>query len=229
MSTLTGRLHPFTVSLQKTTTKLLPSVAVAAAAGLSVMALWDAARNALAPSGTPPWDPSREPELIFRGVSLLHGVVYLLLASVLAKFGLLIDGDSRALPWLRRILVICYLIMGLPFLASGMFAADLETDAPAWVQMAIPVAFLGAFVAAIAIGLLLLRHHQLRLAGWLLASPVVILPLTLLLDSVSRWGHPGYLETAVNMGTALLGFTASREQRRPHGELFEPADFREDH
>ena len=223
MSTLTDLLHPFAISLQKKTTRLLPGVAVAAAAALSVMALWDAVRNALAPSGTLPWGPSREPELIVRGVSLLHGVAYLLLASVLAKFGRLIDGDSRALPWLRRILAACYLIMGLPFLASGLLAVNLATDAPAWAQIAISVAFLGTFVAAIPTGLLL-RRHQLQLAGWLLASPVVILPLTMLLDSVSRWGHPAYLESAVNTGAALLGFTASRKQQQLDGN----GDFRVD-
>lgn len=198
--------------------KLLPIAAVSAAAGLSVLALSDAVRNALAPSGTAPWDPADGPELILRGIILLHAAVYLLLAAVLTAYRRQIDGDSRALPWLRKILAACYLILGLPFCWAGLFAPHTDFDAAGWVSMVIFVAFLGSFVAPIPLGLLLLRQHRMRLSGWLLASPVIIFPLTIVLDSISRWGHPAYLESVVNLGTALMGVAAVSEHGTGHGK-----------
>src|SRR4029453_15146383 len=95
--------------------KLLPVTAVSAAAALSDLASSDAVLNALAPSGTAPWDPAHGPELVLRSVHVLHAVAYLLLAAVLMAYRRQIDGGSRALPWLRRILAACYLSLGLSF------------------------------------------------------------------------------------------------------------------
>jgi hypothetical protein len=189
--------------------KLLPVAAVSTAAVLSALALSDAALNALTPSGAAPWDPEGASELMLRAVNLLHGIPYLLLAAVLMTYRRQIDQDSRALPWLRNILAGCYAILGLFFSFAGLFAPRLGTETPEWLSAAIFVPFLGSFIIAIPLGLLLLKHHRMQLSGWLLASPIIVLPLTIVLESTSRWAHPAYLETVINLGTALISVAAT--------------------
>ncbi|OUM42532.1 hypothetical protein B8W73_06730 [Arthrobacter agilis] len=147
----------------------------------------------------------------------------MLLAAVLTTYRRQIGLGSRALPWLRRILTACYGILGLFFCWAALFAPHLDTDAPAWVLGPVFVAFLGSFIVSIPLGLLLLKHHRLQLPGWLLASPILVLPLTIVLDSTSTWGHPAYLETVVNLGTALIGVAAAAE-RSTGSDTPAPAD-----
>lgn len=192
--------------------KLLPVAAVSTAAALSAFALSDAAFNALTPSGIAPWDPEGASELMLRALNLLHGIPYLLFTAVLMTYRRQIDQDSRALPRLRKILAGCYAILGLFFSFAGLFAPRLGTDTPEWLSAAIFVPFLGSFIVSIPLGLLLLKHHRMQLSGWLLASPIIVLPLTIVLESTSRWAHPAYLETVVNLGTALISVAAASER-----------------
>ena len=61
----------------------------------------------------------------------------------------------------------------------------------------------------IVMGSALIRRHELRVPSILLMSPIVVFPLVIVLNAFTTFGHPGYLETVVNFGLALLCLDAS--------------------
>lgn len=196
--------------------KVLPVAAVTVAAGFSAMALTDTAMRGLGAGASVPWDLVSGSEEALRAVSLLHGVCYLLLATVLVVYRLRIDGASRTMPWLRTVMAACYLFFGLQFAWAGIFAPRYEP--PELIGIIDTLAFIGLHLLSIPMGLILLREPNMKTPALLLASPIVVLPLLIGLSfSFPAWAHPAYLETVVNMGVALLGVAqASAHADRPN-------------
>lgn len=196
--------------------KVLPAAAVTVAAGLSAVALTDAAMRGLGAGASVPWDLVSGSEEALRAVVLLHGLGYLVLVTVLVVYRIRIDGASRTMPWLRTVMAACYLFFGLQFTWAGIFAPRYEP--PELIGIITTLAFIGLHLLSIPMGLLLLRQPNMKTPALLLASPIVVLPLLIGLSfSFSAWAHPAYLETVVNMGVALLGVAkASAHADRPN-------------
>jgi hypothetical protein len=72
------------------------------------------------------------------------------------------------------------------------------------------IAFLVMFVVGAVLGAVLLRRPDVRLPAALMVSVVPLIGLTFAVEALAPgWGHPGYAETALYMGIALLGLTAA--------------------
>ena len=73
------------------------------------------------------------------------------------------------------------------------------------------VAFLVSLITPIVLGFALMRRREFRVPAILLIAPIVLLPLTFVLQAFTAFAHPGYTETAVNLGLALLCIAASTQ------------------
>ena len=183
--------------------------ALAAAALTSAIALGDAVWQATADEPAP-WTPGEGTEWVWRVGEASHGLTYALLAAVLWQFGARIDAGRAAVRWVRRVLAVVLALLGAGFLASA--AVELGSEGP--VGAVVGVAFLALFPLAVALGGVLVARRETRSpAAWLLVAVVPLLGLTVLASAVG-WGHPAYVETAVYLGLALLGFVAGSAENR---------------
>ena len=76
-------------------------------------------------------------------------------------------------------------------------------------EMVANVAFAVSLLLPIVLGFALIRRREFRVPAILLIAPLVLLPLTFVLEAFTAFAHPGYTETAVNFGLALLCVAAS--------------------
>jgi hypothetical protein len=176
----------------------LTKTALTAAVTLSVLSVTDAAIRGV--GATPaPWDPEVAAGWVTVGVAALEVVTFASLAAVLTALGEPIDRGSRGRRWVRRALAA-----DLAVLAVGI-AASVRVDAEV-LGIVASVAFLGMFLLGVVLGATLLRRPGWRTAAALMIAPLALIPLTFLLEAVARgWGHPGYAETALYLGIALVG------------------------
>jgi hypothetical protein len=72
------------------------------------------------------------------------------------------------------------------------------------------VTFLAMFILGAALGGTLLRRPHVRVPAALMVAVVPLIGLTFALEALAPgWGHPGYAETSLYLGIALLGLTAA--------------------
>ncbi|TFV66356.1 UNVERIFIED_ORG: hypothetical protein E4P37_06570 [Bacillus sp. AZ43] len=174
--------------------------ALAAAVLTSAIALGDAVWQATA-DGPAPWAPHEGIEWVWRAGEASHGITYALLAALLAHSGGRIDAGRAVVRWLRRVLAVVLGVLGAGYLASA--AVELDTAGPMGAVMG--VGFLALFPLAVALGAVLVARRETRYPGaWVLVSVVPLIGLTAVASTVG-WAHPGYVETAVYLGLALLG------------------------
>jgi len=82
--------------------------------------------------------------------------------------------------------------------------------------------FLAMFLLAIALGVATLRTPGVRTSSLLLTALVPVIALTVLLGVLgSDFAHPGYAETLVNFGVALLGFRNAAVTGKPSETIAE--------
>jgi hypothetical protein len=141
------------------------------------------------------------------GTDLVHVAAYVLLAVGLVRLGRGVDEGRRWRTWVRRLLV------GLLTAMAAMFAVGAALgrfpDAFAVIGGS---AFLLHFPVAAALGVALLRRRETRWAGAVLASPLVTLPLMVLVGLVAPdWAHPAWGEVGVLLGLALVLLHVERE------------------
>jgi hypothetical protein len=184
--------------------KLLPIAALVGATIASTVALTDALWQGF--EGTPaPWAPDG---LVWmeRAGDFAHAIPYLLLAALLVQVGPSIDrgGYSR---WVRRLLAFSFVLFGGVMLWSGV--SGIGVEALGAVGIVFTVAFLFMLVLPILLGFTLIRRPGLRLPAGFLIAPAVLLPLVFVLSNFTGFAHPGFAETAVNFGVALLGFAVA--------------------
>ena len=68
-------------------------------------------------------------------------------------------------------------------------------------------------LAAPVLGLAVVRRPELRPGSLLLSAMPLILVVTIILGTLApRLGHPAYLEVALALGIALLGYRATRPE-----------------
>jgi hypothetical protein len=186
--------------------------AVVAAFITSAIALGDAVWQATG-DGPAPWTPQEGVEWIWRASDAAHAITYALLAALLVHCAGRIDAGRTAVRWLRRMIAVVLAVLGTGYLASAAFGFGSDGLAGAVMGGVVGVAFLALFPLAVALGGVLVGRRETRhLPAWLLVSVVPLIGLTALAAAVG-WAHPGYVETAVYVGLALLGTL-----RRPAAE-----------
>lgn len=140
----------------------------------------------------------------------VHGVMFALLAVVLATRSQGIDAGSRGRRWLRRTLVLLFVFLAVPQVVGGFVPLDRVPEA--W-TIPVTIGFVLGFPVSAALGITLLRRPGLRLPALMLASVAVALVAAILLGVVrSGWAHPALAEVPQYLGVALLG-TALRPDR----------------
>jgi hypothetical protein len=161
-----------------------------------------------------------------------HGLTYAALTWVLiteaARFGAA-DRVARICRW---VLVVCLAASAVSFVAivptllltqsqDGAFAAVFGA-------LGTPI-FFGTILAAIVLGLSLIRMNPVGIGGRVLA---LILPVTAVIVALAflapAYAHPGWVETVVNFGIALIGVGAVSRSAAEAGAVagFSPSSSR---
>lgn len=188
-------------------TSRLALAALAAAVGLSAIALTDAVTHGLTGSSSVFSDES--------GVSVawglsgfVHSTAYLLGAAVLVVRGRDIDVGSRARRILRWALVAGLTSLGIGFVVitvAGISTGEVWVP-PAAVGTVVGISFALALLTPAILGLTLLRRPGWRAAAVTMVAALPLLLLTVLLGALgSDFAHPAYAEAAAALGVALVG------------------------
>jgi peptidoglycan/LPS O-acetylase OafA/YrhL len=181
---------------------LLERTTLGAAVVLSVVSIVDAILRATS-EAVPPWDDELGTPWVLLATNLVMAVTFALLSAVLIRNAEPIDEDSAPVRWIRRVLAV-----DLAILASGFVLVN-ASDAELFGAVA-GVTFLAMFALGAVLGGALLRRADLRLPAAVMVAAVPVIALSLALEALAPgWGHPGYAETALYMGIALLGLTAA--------------------
>lgn len=157
---------------------------------------------------------------------LAHGFTYAALSWVLVRESVRLDMANRLARAMRPVLIGSLWVLALGFI---LFDPLLQiTKAPpdsalatAWGWIA-GIGFAGMILSSLLLGIALLRNNPLGLGGRLLGLLVPVLAATVMLSFVApSWAHPGYIETILSFGVALIGVraagsTRTQTERRNH-------------
>ena len=183
------------------------TAAVSAAILGSAFSLVDAVYGGITGHATI-WDDTSGHRWAITAVNVLLLALFALLAAVLVQQADRIDGAGRAARWIRR-----PLLADLAVLAGVFVVGTILGHYPAPVELVAGITFVLMFLLGAALGLALLRRRDLRVAAVLLAAPLALIPLAILVDALAPgWGHPGYAESALYLGLAIL---ARQPAQRP--------------
>ena len=148
--------------------------------------------------------------------TVLHGLTYLALAQVLVREGPRFAGAgrlARATRWLllgSLVVLAAAFVTVVPVTVAYDVTEGLFYDASGVVST---IAFLGLILGSLVLGLAMLRNGALGVGARLLSLLLPVFAATLLLGWLAPvWAHPGYLETVVYVGLALLGAGAGSPQ-----------------
>ena len=184
------------------------TVVLLCAAGTSAIALSDAIVQGVTGHSVLPTDDTA-PVMVL--VSFIHGATYAALCWVLAAEARRIDAGHRVLRWLRRGLIVDLAVMsalfavGIP-LTTWILALRSTQAVDDLFSSVGTSTFLAMFALAFAVGVGTVRRAALRPASYLLIGIVPAIGLMIGLGALhSSFAHPGYAETLVNFGIALLG------------------------
>ncbi|MGC5173355.1 hypothetical protein ACLQ2Q_22155 [Microbacterium sp. DT81.1] len=186
--------------------KILPLAALAAAAMLSALIALDVVWNANNPDQVGPWLDAETHPYLLPIIGILHAVLYTLLAAALIQSGRAIDGGRPLVRVLRWILIGCFALF------AGLFSiviVDPTFNTSGVYEILVTVIFAVSLLVPIVLGFALIRRRHFRIPAILLIAPLVVLPITLIIETFTVFAHPGYTETAVNFGLALLCVAAS--------------------
>jgi hypothetical protein len=186
--------------------KLLPLAALVAAAMLSALIALDILWNANNPDQVGPWLDAQTHPYLVPVIGVIHAVLYALLAAALIQSGRTIDAGRRLIKVLRWTLIGCFALFAILY---SILIVDPTFNTSGVYEILVTVAFAVSLLAPIVLGFALIRRREFRLPAILLVAPIVVLPLTLVLEAFTAFAHPGYMETVVNLGLALLCVAAS--------------------
>lgn len=180
----------------------LERTALGAAVVLSVVSIADAVLRATT-DAAPPWDDELGTTWVIVATNLVMAATFGLLSAVLVRNAERIDRGSRAVRWIRRSLAIDLAVLASGFVFVNLFDADVFGAVAG-------IAFLGMFILGATLGGVLLRRQDVRVPAALMVAAVPMIGLTFALEALAPgWGHPGYAETALYLGIALLGLSAA--------------------
>lgn len=188
-------------------------IALVGACATSAIALGDAVVHGVTSESSVFADDSGRPVLVAL-VSVVHGLTYVALASVLVAERVRFTGTHLVARGARWVLLGGLAVLAIGFLLVAPVVAF--TGQPegglgaAWAGMA-TVGFLAMILGALVLGLALLRTSALGIGARVLALMLPVAGLTALVAYVApAWAHPAYLETTLHFGIALLGVNAAR-------------------
>lgn len=138
-----------------------------------------------------------------------HGLTYAALTWVLIAEAARFTTANRVARICRWVLVVCLAASAVSFvvIVPAMLLTESTEGAFAAVFGALgtPI-FFGTILAAVVLGLALIRTNPVGIGGRVL---VLILPVTALIIALAflapAYAHPGWVETVVNFGIALIG------------------------
>lgn len=192
--------------------KAATALALLGAAGISAIALNDAATFALTGQSSQASDDfGITPLFILSGI--VHGIAYLAFIAVLHTRRAQVDGGSRFRRMVRVVLTLALLSLAMGMSAStAISAANGEVLAEGIFGWVAGIGFLLMFLCGTMLGLSLLRRREFRLASWTLVGIVPAIGLALLLGTIgSPWAHPAYAEVCVGFGLAFIGLAPRRQ------------------
>jgi hypothetical protein len=196
-------------------------VALVTSAGLSSIALFDAATKIVTGHSSVFADDSGHERLIVAG-SVVHGVAYVALLFCLYREREVFADTSRLLRILRSVLMTSFVLFGGLFLVASPLLylltgrSSLPEDGAAGIAFGIvaTVAFVGMLLGGTLTGLTQLRRPTLGVGGRILVAMAPLFAVTVLLGFLAPdWAHPGYLEAALNLGVSLVGVGATSVTR----------------
>ncbi len=187
--------------------------ALAAALGLSGIALFDAATHGMTGHPSAFSDVGTNHWLQLAG-SAVHGLAYAGGAWVLhvERRRLHANRGAAVFEWLLfaafAALAAGFLLV-MPFTSYGVLGGFTSLFVPV-----IGIAFLLQFLAAMGLGLSLIKRPETGVGSRILLALFPTFGLTALIAAVAPdWGHPAYVESVTILGAALLG-TATPPLRR---------------
>lgn len=181
----------------------LERAALGAAVALSVLSIGDAILRATSAT-PPPWDDELGTTWGVVSTNLLMTATFGLLAAVLVRNADRIDEGSAVVRWVRRLLAADLAVLACGYVVVSVLGVEA-------LGAVAGITFLGMFVLGAVLGAVLLRRPDVRLPAALMVAVVPLIPLTFALEAVADgWGHPGYAETALYLGIALLGLATAR-------------------
>ncbi len=148
---------------------------------------------------------------------LVHGLTYAALSWVLIGERTRLERTNGFVRTLRYVLLasLGVLAAGFVLVAPVLQIAHVPPTDPraaAWGWIA-GIGFAGMILACLLLGIAVLRSNPLGYGGRLLGLLVPALGVTVLLGFLaSDWAHPGYVETIVYFGVALLGVGAAADR-----------------
>jgi hypothetical protein len=146
------------------------------------------------------WDDASGHRWAIAAVNVLLIALFAVLVAVVVQQADRIDGASRPARWIRRPLLV-----DLAVLAGVFVIGTVLGRYPAPVELVAGIAFMLMFLLGAGLGLSLLRRRDLRVAAILLSAPLALIPVAALVDALAPgWGHPGYAESALYLGLAIL-------------------------
>lgn len=193
----------------------LAPYALAGAAGLSAVALYDALVTGLTGHSSA-ISETYGVTAVWVASSLIHLGAYLVLAAVLVVHGSGADAGSQVRRLLRWALTLSLLACAAMVLWSTVTGVATGQLAPPPVPLAVVgfVGFIGTFLFSGLLGLTLLRRPSFRTAGWVLAGTLPALGLAMLLGAVgSPFAHPAYAEATSAIGIALIALAGADPRR----------------
>lgn len=193
-------------------------VALAGCAGLSGIALTDAYVQATTGHSSVFADDSGHTALIVAG-DIWHGLTYAALAWVLVAEAGRFAAANRFARICRTVLLVGLIASAVSFVvvipALLLTGATDGAFAAAFGLLGTPI-FFATILAAIGLGLALLRNNPVgaggRVLAWILPVTAVVIALAFLAPA---YAHPGWVETVVNVGIALVGVGAAARATTP--------------
>ena len=147
-------------------------------------------------------------------IMLVHGFTYAALSWVLIRERALLERANRFARAVHGVLLasLGVLAIGFVLVAPVMEITKTPPTGPvgiAWEWIA-SIGFAGMIISSLLLGVAVLRNNPLGYGGRLLLMLVPVLGVTVLLGFIdSDWAHPGYVETVIHFGVALIGVRAA--------------------
>jgi hypothetical protein len=198
------------------------ALALVGSLGLSAIALGDAVTHGVTGHYSVFADDSGHDVLIVLG-EVVHGLAYVGLALVLRDAAAAFCSYGRILRGTRRLLIAAFALLAPCMLLLGpLVGLTGREDGPlaAADSVVATTAFMAMLVGTLALAIGVLRRNELGLGGQVLRLMLPVALATAGLGFVAQdWAHPGYLETTVNLGVALIGVGAVSTVRRESAVL----------
>lgn len=148
---------------------------------------------------------------------LVHGLTYAALSWVLIGERTRLERANRFVRALRYVLLasLGVLAAGFILVTPVLQIAQVPPTGPlpaVWGWIA-SIGFAGMILSCLLLGIAVLRSNPLGYGGRVLGLLVPALGVTVLLGFLaSDWAHPGYVETVIYFGVALIGVRATTDR-----------------